>query len=50
MNEAIFYHLYQLDNILFELPMLPFYFRMWQVIDRLSQTELDAWIFSMTIA
>lgn len=45
MDEVIFHHLYELDNILFELPI----WRIWQVIEMLSQAELDAWIFSMAI-
>ena len=46
MYEAIFLHLYELDCIIFELPLS----RLWQMIEMLSQTELDAWICSMTVA
>ena len=47
MQQIIFTHLYELDNILFELP---FNFRIWQIIEMLSQTELDAWVCSVTVA
>jgi len=48
MTEIIFLHLYELDFILFELPVLNF--RIWQIIEMLSQTELDAWIQVVTVA
>ena len=47
MTETIFRHLYELDNILFELPMWPY---IWQVIEMLSQTELDHFILCATVA
>jgi len=47
MQETIFEHLYELDNILFELPMRPY---IWQVIEMLSQTELDHFILCVTVA
>lgn len=46
MTEIIFEHLYELDNILFELPMWPY---IWQVIEMLSQTELDHFILCATV-
>jgi len=46
MTETIFLHLYELDNLLFELPLS----RLWQMIEMLSQTELDSWIQVVTVA
>jgi len=50
MNSDLFFHLYELDNILFELPVNSMYFRMWQVVEMLSQDEMSAWLMSVTIA
>ncbi len=40
MSEIIFLHLYETDTIFFELPM----WRIWQVIEMFSQTELNAYV------
>jgi len=47
MQEIIFRHLYELDCILGELPTN---FRVWQIIEMLSQTELNDIILCVAVA